>query len=229
MDQIVQIAGIQDADEANLLLDAGVDWLGFPLRLTYHQPDLTDAAAAGIIASLAAPHRGVLITYLDKAREIAALCKRLGTNTVQLHNDVSVDTLSELRVALPELYIIKSLVVRADNGGRLRQSVTKLTPFVDAFLTDTFDAATGASGATGKTHDWRVSRELVEISERPVILAGGLTAENVAEAIAVVRPAGVDAHTGVEGVDGRKAPEKVRRFVLEARRAFQQKFRNLGK
>jgi len=91
---------------------------------------------------------------------------------------------------------------------------------VDAFITDTFDPATGASGATGKTHDWTVSRRLVERSPKPVILAGGLTPGNVRNAIRKVRPAGVDVHTGVEGSDGRKRRDLVRTFVAEARAGF---------
>jgi len=91
---------------------------------------------------------------------------------------------------------------------------------VDAFITDTYDPATGACGATGRTHDWSVSRKLVELSSRPVLLAGGLTPDNIRQAIGQVRPAGVDAHTGVEGPDGRKDPALVRRFVAEARAAF---------
>ncbi|MBP2681380.1 MAG: phosphoribosylanthranilate isomerase, partial [Candidatus Krumholzibacteriota bacterium] len=98
--------------------------------------------------------------------------------------------------------------------------VDRFAPFVDAFLTDTFDESTGRWGATGKTHDWSVSRRLVERSSRPVILAGGLTPQNVARAIREVRPAGVDAHTGVEDSRGRKDRSLVERFVAEARRAF---------
>jgi phosphoribosylanthranilate isomerase len=93
--------------------------------------------------------------------------------------------------------------------GPFEAKVSKLSPFVDAFITDTFDPRTGASGATGKTHDWRVSRRLVEISARPVILAGSLTPENVTRAILEVRRAGVDSHTDVEDSRRRKSREKV--------------------
>ncbi len=91
---------------------------------------------------------------------------------------------------------------------------------MDAFITDTFDPATGASGATGKTHEWGISRELRALSPKPLILAGGLNPENVREAIETVRPAAVDAHTGVEDAEGRKDPAKVRAFVAAAREGF---------
>jgi phosphoribosylanthranilate isomerase len=99
--------------------------------------------------------------------------------------------------------------------------VGEVSSYVGAFITDTFDPATGLSGATGKVHDWSVSRSIVELSGKPVILAGGLTADNVKEAILKVRPAGVDSHTGVEGTDGRKKRELVRKFVSEAKKGFE--------
>jgi phosphoribosylanthranilate isomerase len=77
----------------------------------------------------------------------------------------------------PNLIIIKSLVIGMHDDKALEAMVSELSPFVNAFITDTFDPKTGASGATGKTHDWRVSSGVVETS--PVILAGGLTPENV--------------------------------------------------
>ena len=217
---IVQVAGIRNAAEARLLVECGVDWLGFPLRLPVHAEDICDAEAARVIAGIAPPARAVLITYLDDAGAIASLADALGVPIVQLHGDVAVHTLERLRAIRPDLAIVKSLVVGSKDAAALEGDVGLLSPLVDAFITDTFDPATGASGATGRTHDWRVSRRLVELSPRPLILAGGLTPDNVADAIRTVGPAGVDSHTGVEDGSGGKSPEKVARFVAEARRAF---------
>ena len=116
--------------------------------------------------------------------------------------------------------MIKSLVVRRDNADALVGAVAEFAPHVDAFITDTFDPATGASGATGRTHDWAVSARLVAVSPLPVILAGGINPSNVAAAVARVRPAGVDVHTGVEGPDGRKRRDLVEAFVATACRAL---------
>jgi phosphoribosylanthranilate isomerase len=121
---------------------------------------------------------------------------------------------------LVQFRIIKSLVIGLHSMERLLDLVQRTAPYVDAYITDTFDPKTGACGATGKTHDWAVSRQLVRNSPRPVILAGGLTPENVRDAILAARPAGVDAHTGLEAASGRKSEEKVRRFVSEAQEAF---------
>ena len=216
----IQIAGVIDAAEAALLTACGVRLLGFPLRLPVHREDLSEAEAAAIIRGLGPRAAGVLITYLDEAEAIAAFADELGAPVVQLHGDVAPGELAHLRTLRPSLRVIKSLVVGRKSRAELREELAALAPRVDAFITDTFDPATGASGATGRVHDWTVSRDLVRRSPRPVILAGGLTPANVRRAILEVSPAGVDAHTGVEGADGRKDPVRVRRFVAEARAAF---------
>ena len=173
-----------------------------------------------IIKNLTPPVFGVLITYLDEAKEIADFCHALGARIVQLHGEIDRDELRRLRTLDPSLAVIKSLVVGMHDDKGPEAMLSELSPFVDAFITDTFDPKTGASGATGKTHDWRVSRRLVELSDRPIILAGGLTPENVKRAILEVRPAGVDSHTGIEDSTGRKSREKVEKFLSEANEAF---------
>ena len=220
-ENLVQVAGVIDNTEAQLLQQCGVRYLGFPLRLPVHREDLTEEAAAAIIKSLAPPVFGVLITYLDKAKEIAGFSYALGARIVQLHGDIDRDELKRLKTLDPNLTVIKSLVIGMRDDKALEATLSELSPFVDAFITDTFDPKTGASGATGKTHDWRVSRRLVELADRPIILAGGLTPANVKRAILEVRPAGVDSHTGVEGSSGRKSREKVQKFLSEAYEAFE--------
>jgi phosphoribosylanthranilate isomerase len=220
-DNLIQIAGVMDAAEAAMLQQCGVRYLGFPLRLAVHREDLSESEAAMIIKGLAPPVFGALITYLDGANEIAAFCHFLGARIVQLHGEIDCDELKRLKSLAPALTVIKSLIVGMHDDKTLEELVRELSPFVDAFITDTFDPESGASGATGKTHDWGVSRRLVELSNRPVILAGGLTPENVKSAILAVRPAGVDSHTGVEDSTGRKSREMVQKFVSEALEAFQ--------
>lgn len=216
----IQVAGVIDMQEARLLIDCGVPFLGFPLVLGYHREDLTVDQAARIVEELHERATFVLITYLNMADDIVALCRRLGTRVVQLHGDMEMPELQQLRAVAPELTIIKSLIVGKSDITALQAQVDATAGLVDAFITDTFDPATGATGATGKVHDWEVSRNLVELSPKPVIVAGGLTPNNVAAAIAATAPAGVDTHTGVEGPDGRKQAELVRAFVDAARRGF---------
>jgi len=216
----IQVAGIIDKEESELIINAGVNFLGFPLRLPVNKEDISEDEAEDIIKKITPPNFGILITYLNKSKEIKDLCNKLGTEIVQLHGEVELEELSNLKTIFPESLILKSLVIGKINNELLFNSMHKMSDYVDAFILDTFDPATGASGATGKTHDWEVSKLIVEISKKPVILAGGLNPFNVHEAIMKVKPAGVDVHTGVEGSDGRKDKILVEKFVSEANKAF---------
>lgn len=219
-ENLIQIAGIIDEAEARMLRQCGVNYLGFPLRLPVHREDISEQAASEIIRRLEPPAFGVLITYLDESREIAELCEALGARIVQLHGDIQTGELVKLRELAPQLIIIKSLVIGLHPQAALESTIARFATHVDGFITDTYDPSSGASGATGKTHDWRISRRLVELSNRPVILAGGLGPDNVRRAILEVRPAGVDSHTGVEDHTGRKCRRKVEKFLAEAQAGF---------
>ena len=221
LDRRVQVAGVRGLEEAIMLRECGADLLGFPLRLPVHAPDLTEPEARDVIAAVG-PDACVVITYEDDPARLVALCRFLDVAAVQLHADVPPDTLARIR-ALAPLAIIKSYVVGRENASPA-DFARAYAPVCDAFITDTFDPATGASGATGRVHDWEVSAELVRHSPRPVILAGGLNPANVRQAILAVRPAAVDVHTGVEAPDGSKDTELVRAFVQAARAAFAEVF-----
>jgi phosphoribosylanthranilate isomerase len=219
---LIQVAGVIDAAEAAMLAECGVDWLGFPLRLPVNKDDLSEDEAAKVIAGIRPPQHSVLITYEIDADVVSAFCRKLGVQKIQLHADVPVAQLRILKRREPDLLIIKSLIVRGANQQSLFATIEQTYEWVDMYITDTFDSATGAEGATGRVHDWQISADLVQRSPRPVMLAGGLTADNVAVAIEQVRPAAVDAHTGLEDSTGRKDSAKVRQFVEQARYAFAQ-------
>lgn len=220
MHGLIQVAGIIDQAEANMILEEEADWLGFALRLPAKNEDLSEPDAAAIVKSIPEPHKGVIITYLTDADEIRAFCAEIGVDAIQLHGDIAPAELRRLRSLAPDLFVLKSLVVKPDNLAELRTLVADAAEWVDMFITDSFNPATGAKGATGLLHDWDTSAELARLSPRPLMMAGGLTPDNVAAAIEQVRPAGVDAHTGLEDATGRKDRLKVRRFVSEARAAF---------
>ncbi len=218
--QIVQVAGIKSLTEAKLLSDCGVDLLGFPLALPTNREDISADVAAEIIGKIKSQINCVLITYLNRAEDILDLCDYINTSYVQLHGEISSQEIKRLKSKFPNLYIIKSLVVGKFDLPELREKVLDLEPFCEAFITDSFEPGTGACGATGKTHDLNVSRELIALSRRPAILAGGLTPDNVYESILFARPWGVDVHTGVEDHAGNKDREKVKRFVHNAQAGF---------
>lgn len=217
----IQVAGVHDLEEAQLIVKANVGYLGLPLRLPVHQEDISETDAKNLVKTINPSIKPVLITYLNKAKEINDLLKELDINIVQLHGEISQKELAKLKQLYPDLWIIKSLIVGKHSLLELKNTIESLSEHIDMFITDTFDPETGACGATGRLHDWSVSKELVKVSPKPVILAGGLTPENVYEAIIFVKPAGVDVHTGVEDGNGRKDFKKLILFVKEVIKAYQ--------
>ncbi len=216
----IQIAGIHDLEEALLIHGCGVPYLGFPLALPVHREDCPPGVVRWIVSRLPASARPVLITYLQQAEAILALAEQTGIHIIQLHGAISLEQMRMLRRQRPRWVFVKSLIVGRYTLEELKAQVTHFSPLVDAFITDSFDPTSGAEGATGLPHDWEISRKLVAYATRPVILAGGLRPDNVALAIEKVQPAGVDAHTGVEGPDGRKQETQVRAFVQATLQAF---------
>jgi len=219
---LVQIAGVHDIEETLLLAKCGVHCVGLPLRLPVNKEDISEDGARELIQHTRNAILPVCITYLAEADAIIQLCKELQVSHIQLHGNVPLTELQKLAHIAPDLYLIKSLVIQSDgrNEEELYNLIRTTSPYVDAYITDTHNPVTGADGATGLTHDWNISARLVHVSPLPVILAGGLNPENVAEAIYKVQPAGVDAHTGVETPSGRKSAFLVRRFAEEAKSAF---------
>ena len=219
-ENIVQIAGIKSLQEARLLMECGVDLLGFPLFLKDNIEDLNTAQVAEITCQIKNITTCSVITYLDKSQDIIDICKHIDISTVQLHGDMSLKEIRKLKSKAPYITIIKSLIIGKFDCMALKKQIAEFEPYCRAFITDTFDPQTGACGATGKMHDLNTSRELISLSNRPVIIAGGLTPQNVHDSIMFARPAGVDAHTGVEDSEGNKSEARVKEFVENARNGF---------
>jgi len=217
---LIQIAGAKNLKETQMLLIAGADHIGFPLRLPHGGEDLTEDMARQIIRKIDQPDKFVLITYLTDPAAIIKFCEYLNIHKVQLHNDLQPTILKEINQKAPDLQIIKSLIIKENNQEHLEDYIAKSYQYVDYYITDTYDPETQAIGATGKTHNWEISKKIVEISPRPVILAGGLDPHNISEAIKYIQPDGVDAHTGLEDNQGHKDPDLVQKFVKRAQKAF---------
>lgn len=215
---VIQVAGVKTVDEALMLARLGATHIGFPLGEGVVEQDMDPQGVRACARALQGRCSMTLITYLDDPGEIAGLSGLAGTDTIQIHGSISPDRLAALKKIEPEKVILKSVVVGRDADPVAL--VRSLAPYVDGFITDTYDPETGQSGATGKTHDLAISAEVVRASGKPVILAGGLTPENVDQAIRKVRPFGVDAHTGLEDGLGFKDCNKVEVFVTRCQQAF---------
>ena len=215
----VKICGIKRVEDANLAIEAGADALGFLVGQTHTSADfISPLTAKTIAASLPPGATPVLVTHLTDPDDVLNLAALVGMNTVQLHGEIWPEDVARLRRAAPNLTFLKAFHVTDEASLGYGDEFVGL---VDGFVLDTVNSRTGQIGGTGQTHDWRLSRRIVERHPSiPVILAGGLHPENVAEAIAAVGAFGVDVNSGTKGPDGFKAEGKVRAFVTNARQAF---------
>lgn len=216
----IQVAGVMDKDDLSILVDNGVKHIGFPLRLGYHTPDITEEEAKDLITAFPKNVIPILITYESDALELVDFCRKLNVTVVQIHGDMDAASVEDFRKKCPDFKIIKSLIVGKFSKEELFAQVELYKDFVDAFITDTYDVETSACGATGKTHDWQITKELKTHSTKPVILAGGLTPKNVYEGIKATGVMAVDVHTGVEDKTGKKNPRLVAEFISESKRGF---------
>ena len=197
----VKICGITRLEDALAAAAAGADALGFnfwPKSKRYVEP-----RAAAEIISLLPPFVATVGVFVDPSREEALRAAELsGVQWLQLHGDES----PELCASLP-LPVLKAIRVRH------RASLDLLDAYdVAGFLLDTDTAGYGGSG---ETFDWSLAAEAA--LRAPIVLAGGLRPENVADAVRQVKPWAVDVASGVESAPGVKDHEKTARFVREAK------------
>jgi phosphoribosylanthranilate isomerase len=167
-----------------------------------------------LIAEIAARVPPAVATFLLTCRQdadaIVEQQRRCRVNTLQLCDRVRTGVHAGLRARLPGVSIVQVVHVVGEESFDEAMSVA---PHVDALLLDSGNQSLAVKelGGTGRTHDWRVSRSIVGASPVPVFLAGGLKAENVAEAVGAVRPFGLDVCGGVR-TEGRLDAEKLKRF-----------------
>jgi len=203
----VKICGITNIQDARASADLGAYALGFNF---YERSvrNVSPAVAYKVVGALSKKIESVGVFVNWSAAAVIALARAVGLDTVQFHGDESAET---VRAAAKQFNVTKAL--RVGRGF----SLAKLRSYraASAFL---FDAAqVGQYGGTGHCSDWAVARRAAK-SHR-IILAGGLTSENVAEAILFVRPFAVDVASGVESRPGKKDRGKLREFFAEVERA----------
>lgn len=215
----VQVAGVSSLAECVFCHSVGVDAVGFTLELpTGIHDGLTRARAADIVQHLPRGLVPVVITYLTGCAEVSELAEQTHARAVQFHGGVSQDEIAAFRKRSPHVLTIGRVTV---SGAHAIEEAGAFLPHLwDAIILDSRDPITGRIGATGLTHDWSISEKIVRAAAVPVILAGGLDPNNVAEAIRAVKPAGVDAHTGLEDPDGSRSFAKIQAFARAAREAF---------
>ena len=220
----VKICGNTNVKDALIAAEAGADAIGvINVADTRRYIDLEDARA--ISDALPVFVSKVVVVTLDNISTGAAQDKiksieDTGADCIQLHGDESVELVADLRACMESsTRIIKKIGVSGDKEKCLENALA-YEDVVDAILVDTLaiSGRTGEIGGTGKQHDWSISKEIVERVKKPVILAGGLNPDNVARAIALVKPYAVDVSSGVERELRKKDAVKVKRFIEATRK-----------
>ncbi len=203
----VKICGITNLEDALVAVEAGADALGF--NFYRRSPRyITPEDARRIVAELPATLMSVgVFVNESEPEQVARTMDAANLTAIQLHGDESPEYCSALRGR----YLIKAL--RAHIG--FEPQVVKDYE-TDAILLDAY--AKDARGGTGRVVDWDVARRVRELVPQ-LFLAGGLSVENIAEAVAAVEPYAVDACSHLESAPGKKDNERVRAFIAASRRA----------
>ncbi len=221
----VKICGLTNLQDAQAAAEAGADALGFifvrssPRYLPSYSPDWSEwlcklRSRETVRADCPLPQLVAVLTLPD---ELPSNWQRF--DAVQWVAPEGVLPHSDSLRWLPDLPLWMALrfpdSLTVDDA---LQILERWSPYVERFVLDTYHPQ--HLGGTGATHDWARAAALCARASKPIVLAGGLTPENVAEAVRTVRPAGVDVSSGVEVQPGRKDPQRVREFIRQARCAW---------
>ena len=210
MNPRVKICCIASVEEANLAVRYGASAVGLVSAMPSGPGPIDEELIARITPHVPPGVATFLLTCLQEADAIIAQQRRTGANTIQLCDRVSHADYARLRAAMPGIAIVQVIHV---SGPESVEEAIRVAPHVNALLLDSGNQALAVKelGGTGRVHDWSLSARIVKSVPRPVYLAGGLNAGNLAEAIRRVRPFGVDVCSGLR-TDGELDEAKVSAF-----------------
>ena len=212
-----KICGIRNESDLRIALDAGADAIGLICGINHRSEDEVTPEVARQLTAAAPPFVStVLVTHRDTPESILDLADQTGVNTIQVHGIVTLDTLKAVHATAGSRKVLRAVHV---SGEEAIADALESAAHCDGLLLDS--RSKDRLGGTGKTHDWSISRRIVEaVAEigTPVILAGGLNPGNVGAAAEKVGPFGVDVNSGVDDANGDKSPTLCRDFVRNAAR-----------
>jgi len=215
---IVQIYEVRTPEEAGALARLGVDHIGVLVGNGAFPRELTADRASAIFAALPARAKRVALSLSSDPAEIARVVEQTRPDIIHIGAAVelfSVRDTQALKTAFPDVRIMRAIPIIDEASIECANDYRGIADFL---LLDSHEPGDRQIGGLGRTHDWGISRRIVDEVGVPVILAGGLDADNVVAAIAAVRPAGVDSKTKTDRADGNgKDLDKVRRFVTAAK------------
>ncbi len=192
----VKVCCIQNQDEANLAVSKGVDALGLVGPMPSGPGVISNEIINQISRSISPPTATFLLTSETTASGILQHHQKVRTSVIQLVDEVDQKDLVSLREELPGIKLVQVIHVL---GSESIEAALEVSSYIDALLLDSGNPNLDIKelGGTGRTHNWEISRAIVEESTKPVFLAGGLNPDNVSKAIDFVRPFGVDVCSGL--------------------------------
>ena len=216
---LVQIYEVQTPEEAVALARVGVDHIGVLVGDGAFPRELSAERASAIFAALPPGAKRVALSLSADPAEISRVLELTRPDIIHIGAAVelfSVRDTQALKTEFPDVRIMRAIPIVVDEGSI--ECAKDYRGVADFLLLDSHEPGDRQIGGLGRTHDWSISRRIADAVDVPVILAGGLDADNVAAAIAAVRPAGVDSKTKTDRADGDgKDIDKVRRFVTAAK------------
>lgn len=208
----IKICGMTRADDVACAVEAGVDAVGF-IFYAKSPRAITPAAARAIIDGLPPFVDAVGVFVDEEVDRVAEIVRACGLGYVQLHGNESPASCRQLATLAAPCRLLKAFRVGPHTTAA---EIAAYRNIVQGYLLDTYQP--GVAGGTGRAFDWTLVDRLG--LDKPSLLAGGLDLGNIGEALATVRPYGVDANSGLEDGPGRKNHDRIRRFVA-AVRAFE--------
>lgn len=220
MTMLTQIYEVSGPDEARRLADLGVDHMGVLVGQGAFPRERPSAEARATFAALPPGKISIALSLSDSPDEVARVIRETTPDVVHIGAAIelfSVDQTRATKRQFPETQIMRAIPVVGEAAIGYARDYEGVA---DWLLLDSHAPGDRQIGAQGITHDWSISRRIVEAVSTPVILAGGLGPDNVADAIKAVGPAGVDSKTKTDSADGEtKDLEKVAAFVQQANAA----------
>ncbi|MFW6110729.1 MAG: phosphoribosylanthranilate isomerase [Thermoproteota archaeon] len=207
----VKICGITSQKDLDTAVQAGADAVGFVVGVPQSKRNLSIHKADTLIESTPVFVDSVVVTVPKDPYHLRKICEEVTPTSIQIHGGKNLyKDIGERRVNTRMIGAIKA------KDGLSEREIVRFTRLFDAVLIDSH--VPGKHGGTGRVHDWGISKRVRDLLyPKPLVLAGGLSPDNVKEAIQTVRPYAVDVSTGVEKRPGIKDPEKVTKFIKKTK------------
>ena len=212
---IVKICANKSVEDAKMCLDAKADIIGILVGQEHTSNDFVNKETAKeIVKYIDKKCKVVLVTHLTNANEIIKLAQFIECDMIQLHSNIKENQIEKIVSILPNIKLMR--LIHISNTGEIYTNYNEIK-YADYYILDSFNKSTNQVGGTGLIHDWNISHNIIKQLNKPTFLAGGLTPDNVQDAINTVDPYGVDVNSGCKNELGMKDRDKVIAFVKNAK------------